>query len=538
MHKGSFPAAPKSLESLVHKAIGSTPELMAGRVAKTPDAPFLHWSGRKVTFSEAQDLIQRLATYINQFIKDESELRVAGYLSNCPEAVISWLGTHTANAVYVALNRSHCGILLDDILARSRPTILITESSAISDLPTDLSKYGVESVIFIDKINKDLKDFGVSEVVSFTDATARTSNLEILPSAHDLATIMFTSGTTGPSKAVCIPHGMLVRGGARVAEALGYASDDVFHGYLPQFHIVSHLHMILGMVVAGGSVALFPSFSLSRFWREVEQVGCTIFSGLPFQVSLFLEGEPSKNDRNHTLRFGLVGPQPSPEIRVKFEQRFGIQLRDTYGMTEIEPLTLPIPGQYQPLGSCGKANPDFELAILDQDGWHVAVGEKGELVARPLIPSIMTQGYLDDPESTLKLFKNLWLYTGDLAKFDKDGWYYILGRIKHMIRRRGENISAWELEKILLLHPEISKCEAVGVPSRLGEEDVKIAVVLTEGAELTPIDIHKWCAKKMAKFMIPRYIEIRDFMPLTDLGKVSKKELQNILNETWDSENI
>ena len=212
----------------------------------------------------------------------------------------------------------------------------------------------------------------------------------------DIATLFYTSGTTGRSKAVLVPHNMYCRGAAHLVDCFGYRSDDRFHDWMPLSHIGGQLHVTMTAIVAGACLIQFPAFSRHRFWDEVRASDATVFSGFASILSLLLEAPASPDDRRHRLRVGLIGNMPA-ELLTAFERRFGVTLLDTYGMSECEPVTLPRVGA-MPAGSCGRVCPDFEVAILDEDDRPLPTGEAGRICVRPRVPDVMMQGYEGDAE--------------------------------------------------------------------------------------------------------------------------------------------
>jgi crotonobetaine/carnitine-CoA ligase len=213
------------------------------------------------------------------------------------------------------------------------------------------------------------------------------------------------------------------------------------------------------VVLAGASMALFSTFSLSRFWSQVSEARATIFGAFATQLELLWKLPPQENDRDNPLRIGLAGHIP-PQLHRPFERRFGVRLFDVYGLTEAEPIALPRIGMETPVGSCGLPTPDFEVAILDEDDCLLPAGEIGEIAVRPTVPDCMMRGYEGDEAATVQAWRNLWFHTGDLGYRDAHGFLYFVERRQHAIRRRGENISSWELEHILMGHPEVAECAA------------------------------------------------------------------------------
>ena len=350
----------------------------------------------------------------------------------------------------------------------------------------------------------------------------------------DIASVLYTSGTTGRSKAVLVPHNQIVRGAARIVDAFGLVRDDVFHNWLPLYHLGGQLHMSLTTMLAGGTIALFPRFSRTRFWEEVQRTRATVFCGFSAIVAMLLSLPETPYENDNTLRVGIIAGLPS-DLHHPFEKRFSTKLGENYGGTEADPLTAY--GIFEPVkpGSLGRSAPDFELAVFDENDKSVGPGIRGEIVARPLARHVMFSGYEGDHEATLMAFRNLWYHTGDMGRYDNEGFFFHEGRLKHAIRRRGENISSQELENIVSSHPDVEACVALGVPSSLGEDDVKIVVTVGSDATLGARSLHEFCRDNMAKFMVPRYIDIRSELPHTKLGKIDRESLRDAGPNQWDA---
>ncbi len=518
------------LRELVGTENASTPQVLRARAGRTGGRTFLKWQGAQWSYAEAWEEIRRWAGFLRGLGAgpDPDGSRVAGYLHNRPETVWTLLGAHAAGSVYAALNRRHKGAILADHLRRSRARILVTEASALDSLP-DLAGMGVRSLVVVDRAS-------CREWIGGDEARRAAPWVGAEPGPGDPATIMFTSGTTGRSKAAVIPHNQLCRGAANLAEAVEMTCDDVFHAWLPLFHIAGQLHVTMTMAVAGGALGLVPRFSASRFWSEVRASRATVISGLPATARILWEKPVGADERAATshLRLGIFGPM-TPELHRPLEERLGIRIADTYGMTEAEPLTVPVPGFVQPVGSCGVPGPDFEIRIAGEDGAVLAPGERGEICARPRRRDVLFLGYEGDEEATRATWLDGWFRTGDLAWQEEDGWVYYVDRLAHFIRRRGENVSAWELQRQIEEHPDVAEAFVLGVPSPMGEEEVKAVVVASGGAVLDPAALHVWCRGRMAAFMVPHFIEVRDEMPHISVGKVDKEKLRGVGEGVWEA---
>lgn len=517
---GDFGPTDNPVLDLVAAERLSVPALLAERVRRSPELSFLHWGGERRSYAEAWDEVLRFAAWARDHgCGREPGARVAAFLPNRPEMLWAWLGSLAAGAPFVPLNRAHRGEILADMIARSGARALVTDADGARDLP-DLDGSGIETVLLAE-------DWAQVRALDPAEPAA--------PAPGDLAELMYTSGTTGRSKAVRLSHEQLCRGAGWVAWSLGMEEEDVFHAWLPLFHIAGQADTVLPAIVAGASVSLYPTFSRSRFWEQVRESGATLFIGFANIAQLLCALPPRADDAATTLRAGVTGAMP-PALSVEFEARFGVRLHDVYGMTEGEPMALPRPGERPPPGSCGRPRPDLELAIQGEDGEPLGPEEVGEIAVRPLLGNAITSGYEGDPEATAEAMAGGWFHTGDLGRRDGDGFVFFADRLKHSIRRRGENVSSWELESLIAAAPGVAEVCAVGLPSPLGEEDIKVTVVPAEGAEVEPRALWGWCRERMAAFMVPRYIELAPALPRADTGKVMKEQLRHLGDGVWDAE--
>lgn len=503
------------LLDLVPAEAATVPALFAARAERTPEAPFLFWEGKRWNYREAWEEIGRFVAWVERLREGAAAPRVAGFLPNRPEALWAWLGTLAAGAVYVPLNRAHRGELLADLIRRSGVRALVTDAEGERDLPARS-----------DPSLRVISDW--EEIAPLAPAGPAA------PRPGDLAEVMYTSGTTGRSKAVELSHAQLCRGAGWIAWSFEMTAADVFHAQLPLFHIAGQVDTVLPSVVGGGAVALYPTFSRSRFWEQVAATRSTLVVGFPNLFNLLHSLPPRADDSRNSLRAAMSATM-SPAFVAEFEARFDLHVREVYGMTEAEPMVLPRPGEATPAGSCGRPNPDFEVAVLGEDGLPAAPGETGEIVCRSRVPEIRVGAYAGDTGPSTPSTADGWFRSGDLGRVDESGFFYFGDRVRHAIRRRGESISSGELEAVVAGHPAVAEVCAIGVPSPLGEEDVKVAVVPVDGAALDPSALRSWCDGRMAAFMVPRYVEVVAALPRAETGKVMKEELRGVGSGTWDA---
>jgi crotonobetaine/carnitine-CoA ligase len=357
------------------------------------------------------------------------------------------------------------------------------------------------------------------------------------PHYSDLATVLYTSGTTGPSKGVMMSHAHCYYFSWTVVENLGLKADDVDYTCLPLFHANARLMCSYPCLLAGAQIAMTGRFSLSGFWKDILHFGATVFNALGAIGPLLLSALPRPEETDNPARLAFMVPQPKDHKA--FEERFGLRVSTAYGMTEINLPTFNPLDEDLPAGSCGKAIPAYECMIVNECDEEVPLGEVGEMVVRPKEPYTLLSGYYNLPDKTVEACRNLWFHTGDAMYRDENGWFYFVDRIKDAIRRRGENISSFEVEAVLNSHPQILESAVVSVKDQeLSEDEVKACLVLQPGETLAPEELIKYCVPRMPYFHVPRFIEIMESLPRTPSGKIRKVQLreQGLTPNTWDRE--
>jgi crotonobetaine/carnitine-CoA ligase len=355
------------------------------------------------------------------------------------------------------------------------------------------------------------------------------------PAPADPLAILYTSGTTGPSKGVVCPHAQFTWWGENVAGWLDLRADDTLYTCLPLYH-TNALNAFVQALVSGAHYVVGPRFSASQFWRRAIDADATVTYLLGTMVTILAGRPASPLDRAHRIRVALAPATPARTWRA-FEGRFGVRLVDGHGMTETNGVIGPRDGRQRP-GWMGRAMPGFEARVVDEHDVEMPAGTAGELVVRADERLAFAEGYWGLPGATEAAWRNGWFHTGDRVVADEQGWFRFLDRLKDAIRRRGENVSSWEVEQVLLRHPAVAGAAAVPVPSELGEDDVMAFVVVREGHTLDPADLVRFCVPLLASFAIPRYVEVLDAMPLTENAKVRKVALRErgLGPATWDRE--
>lgn len=358
--------------------------------------------------------------------------------------------------------------------------------------------------------------------------------------AGDLVQILYTSGTTGPSKGGMYSHTTILNWAKSVSGPGGQmlTRDDVMMVVFPLFHAGAWLTSTMTTLWRGGKVVIYRRFSASRYFADARECGAT--ASLLVGVANFVAAQPpSPDDRAHKVRQVVCGPAPSDAVA--FEKRFGVTLTSGFGLSDYGCSHYLGPtAPREKLGACGVLLPDCDARIVDERGYEVPAGQKGELLLRINTPGGGTLGYFDMPEATIESRKDLWFHTGDVGIIDEDGYLWFVDRKKDAIRRRGENISSLELEQVLSRHDAIASVAFFAVQAEHAEDEVAAAVVVKPGASIAETEIVDYCTKHMPRFAVPRFVRIMQEFPLTASGKVEKHKVksgtQDMLDRVWDRE--
>jgi crotonobetaine/carnitine-CoA ligase len=515
-------------------------DVLARRLATDPDGPYLDFEGTQVTARQIDEEAGRLAHALADLGVARGD-RVATLLENRPEQVVSFFATLKLGAIHQPVNTAYRGEFLRHQLADAGVKVLIVQGDLASRVQQVAGSQTpeLESVIVLGKPDETITakpQYDWQELLTGRSADA-VPDPKIGPS--DLACFIYTSGTTGPSKGCMLPHNYVVTLADQIARAGGRRPEDVVLTPLPLFHLSALAVGVVGTLLVGGRASIGRRFSVSRFWPEVKRTGATIISMLGSLATLIANSKDDPDQVGHTLRVCMAVPMP-PDTDKVWRERFGCaSWSGGYGLTEASFIATLAADQVGKPGSPGKPNShEFDVKIFDDDDYEVPLGEVGEIVCRPKLPNVMFAGYFRRPQETLAVLRNLWLHTGDLGRIDEDGFLFFVDRKKDYLRRRGENISSFELEKIFLHHEAIKDVAVHSVPSEVGEDEVKVTAILREGAKLTQEELCAWAVSRLPYFAIPRYIEFRDDLPRTPSGKVQKYQLreEGKTPATWDRE--
>ena len=523
--------------------IGKEPEtwlvhrVLEQRAAERPEYPVMHWSGLDYSYAAINREANRIAAGLEARGIEPGQ-RCAVMMQNSPAHVFVWFATAKLGVVEVPINTAYRGDILTHIVTSARVTAMVLDAEFVPVVARIADRCpGLGTFIVSGGDLEDARRTLPGVVLSLDElGTGDGADVERGVEATATACIMFTSGTTGPSKGVVINNHFELSFAVVFNEIVALRADDVTYNFLPFFHIAGKF-ITLGTMLAGCRMLLRPRFSASQFWPDVRAHGATVTVGVG-GICHMLWAEPRQpDDADNPLRMIYSVPNPH-EVREQFLERFDLQLTEGYGSTEANIVVYTRPDEATPKGTAGRAAPYYEVAIFDEMDRPVPPGTSGEIVVRARHPYILMEGYDGLPEATLAAFRNLWFHSGDRGHMDENGFLFFHDRMKDAIRRRGENISSFEVERIVNKHPDVAETAAIAVPAEVGEDEVKVVVVRNPGTKLTEEALLRHCAAEMPYFMVPRFIEFRADLPRTPTQKVRKVVLreEGITAATWDRE--
>lgn len=511
----------------IDRADRSVGKLLRLTADRQPDRPFIHCAGRSWSYGSFNASANRFAHFLADLGLRAGD-KLAIMLPNSPEFLFAWLGAAKANIAYVPINTEYRGAILAHQLNLADVHTMVIGSQfldRLADVAAQLPK--LKQLIVHGAGGTPIATIAPIATVTRHDFAAFAAHGDREPDIayrHDDAfAISYTSGTTGPSKGALTTNCHVLTFALDFVKLTEFTPDDRLYTCMPLFHAVASWLGVLATLSVGAQCLVVERFSPSRYFDDVRGFGATIGHTIFSMVPLLLKQPERPDDAKTSLRCVYLAQRNKV-----FEERFNCKIHEVYGQSETGIVTCAWPGETAPPGSCGHANTEtYDVRVVDDADNEVAPNTVGEFVVRPKEPFNMMNGYYNMPQQTVEAFRNLWFHTGDNARMDEDGYFYFVDRKKDALRRRGENISSFELESVVHQHDKVLECAAIAVPSPLGEDDVKIVVVLRPGQQLTPQELWAHCEKNMPRFWIPRYIEFRDKLPRTPTEKVEKYRLRN-----------
>ena len=517
------------------------PTVLEYQARVRPDKPCLQWTdaGRKYSFAEVNAMANRLARGFQKLGVKKGDYVVI-FMPNCLEYVLAWYALAKLGAIEVTVGESYKGEILRHQVGLAQPRIIITtpaHSERLGAIEDQISH--AEHIILVGEGHAaPFRRITTSRFEELYEAD--DSNLGIAVGPRDTAAVLFTSGTTGLSKGVLMSHSQFYFFAEEDAQLTRLTDADTYSTAFPLFHGNAQFLTVYPCLIVGAHCVLYERFSASDFIGRLYRSGSTVCNLLGATMAFILAQPPSELDKKHKVTRIYAAPL-APDLGARFVERFGdITFVDGFGQTEISNV-FQTPWQApRPAGASGVlVDQFFEVRLVDPEtDEDVPEGGIGELVVRNKLPYIMCNGYLAMPEKTAETWRNLWFHTGDAMRRDAQGWYYFVDRVKDALRRRGENISSFEVESVVRSHPAVAECAVVAAKAdeEGGEDEVKAFIVPVEGQSVGFEDIIAWCDPRMPGFMVPRYLELIDVLPQTPSQKVQKKELREMGNsdQTWD----
>jgi crotonobetaine/carnitine-CoA ligase len=532
------------------------PSLFEQRLADDPDGEYLDVCGTKRTASEVVQSGWQLAAVLNELGSVQYD-RIATLLENSPEAVEAWSGVVLGGRIAVPVNTAYKGSYLRHQLTDCGAKVVVVARSLVHRVIEVVGELpDLDHVVIVDDASAgdDATDdhtaaraLGRIALHRWTDLRGgMASEPKVVIRPSDLATFIYTGGTTGPSKGCMLTHNYHQALSRQIGICWRRTPEDVVWTPLPLYHFNALTTVVVGTLLYGGRGAIYPRFSVSNFWSEMNRVGTTITSTLGTMAYLLAHDtdrsdmpRSGRPEANRTLRLIAAAPMPV-EVNDVIRSRFGVEtFSGAYGVTEASLVAWQPPGVSNKPNAAGVVNDDyFDVRIFDDDDVEVRRGVEGEVVLRPKRPHVMFEGYWGRPEVTVETSRNWWYHTGDIGRIDAENYLFFVDRKADYLRRRGENISSFEVESVLMTHGGVSDVAVHAVPSQLTEDDLKVTATLREGSSLLPEELFEWCVERLPYFALPRYIEFRSELPRSPVGRVLKRELrdQGVTATTWDAE--
>jgi crotonobetaine/carnitine-CoA ligase len=494
-----------------------------------------------LTYGEADRRVNRLAHGLLRLGVARGD-RVLLMLPNSVEYLLVWLAVNRIGAVEVSVNNAYKGYFLEHLVNNSGGRLMVVARPFLETVAASEPRLrALETLVVDDRQGEGpLPSFRRLRLLPLDALDGGREDPPGVPlSPRDLNAIMYTSGTTGPSKGVMMPNAHCHLFAECTANLTRLTGEDCYFVATPLSHGNAPMMQVYPALLVGARAVIWSGFSASQWVEQVRRVGATVTNLLGVMMDFIYRQPPRPEDTRHRLRVVLGQPAPAA-IALDFKRRFALErVLEYYGMTEIGVVTM-MPYDDERPGSCGKAVSEwFDLRIVDPESdEELGPDQVGELLVRPRVPWCFSQGYWGMPERTLEAQRNLWFHTGDALRRDVDGYYYFVDRMRDVIRRRAVNISSFDVETVVNQHPAVAEAAAVAVPSEFvgGEDELKLCLVLRPGARFVPEAFLAWCEERLPYFAVPRYLELLPELPKTPSNKVQKYLLRErgVTADTWD----
>ena len=498
--------------------------ILREHVRTHPDEVWLKFKDETYTWRIALSLATRAANgYLALGVRPGDGISILA--RNRPEFIWAYLGCLMMGGAFVPMNRLQSESILQYMFSDADVRVVVHDEEArplVHALRQSLPQ--LKTVIAFDELRDASGDASFRSLLDLPDTDPQID----LPVAPSVVRIIYTSGTTGVPKGIV--QNNFEEALAPLQDALGFRPGMTFYSANPLFHAGGLYVGVLGTIRSGATFALAERFSASRFWDECRRYGASathLFS--PMCSMLMLQPERADDADNPVKKVLAIGCPPP--VFPAFQRRFAVRIVEMYAMSDAPGMTLNVDGKP---GTAGKPAGGSELRIVDENDQPVPAGTVGEIIFRHPLGQITS--YHNQPEATAQAWRGGWFHSGDLGRIDEDGDLVFVGRAKEAIRRRGENVSAWEVGSVIETHPKVKECAVFGVPCELGEEEVMVVLALRDGVDFRPEELIEFCEGRLARFAVPRYIDVVDALPRTGTQKVRTLELKarGRTQTTWD----
>ena len=525
--RGTFYSKPMNISELITaraREYGNKPFLLFEQQPQT--AQTATGFRQTLSFRELDNLVNRACHFLHcSGVQQGDVLNL--HLPNCPGFIILWFAAARLGAVMMPTNVLATPTELSYLLAHSESRLAFTTAEHLQTLEQCQAEVdSLEKIILLDPFthNPAANSFE-TELLRQPDTPWESRVAET-----DMVAIMYTSGTTSKPKGVMVSHANYITAGMTVANAIELRAQDRHFVVLPLFHGNAQYYSLMSALLAGASVGLMDRFSASQYFDKCIEYECTVASLFAAPMRMILAQAENSQHRHNLLRIVIYAQNITEQQRQDWHRRFNAPLCQIWGMTETmgPPLMNPLHEERRNW-TIGKASGDYEVKLVDENDNPVDAGRAGEIIVRGVPGRTIMSGYFKNPQATAETIRNGWLYTGDNAVLDDQGYFQFIDRKKDMIKRSGENVSAGEVEDIILQHPAVFECAVIGLPDEIKDESIVAVVVLKKGASSSEAELIEHCTRKLAAFRVPQKVVFRDSLPKTSVGKIQKHLIREAL---------
>lgn len=502
-------------------------ELITKQSRERPDNDFLRFEDAVISFSELKQRISSVSSMLREMGAKSGD-RIALMMRNHPDHVVIYLALAWIGAISVELSPQleSMGIALQ--LNNAEPQFFIIDTDFVPE-----ARAAQDEVRFVGMriLVRNAADLDLERPFGSLFLENHLAGCGPFPATLSrVHTIAYTSGTTGQPKGVVMSERSFQTSAKNAAILADVRDGDILFLWEPFYHVAGWVTVVIALQ-RGVSIAMVERFSESQFWNQIRSSGATILHYLDGAMNILLKQPARPDDRDNPIRIAWGAAAPKHSWRA-FEERFGVKIREGYGISEAQNVThLNLEGR---VGSMGRSVEEFDSWIAGEDGKMLPKGKIGEIVVRPKVPGIVMCGYFRDPKKTADVLRDGCVHTGDLGYRDEDGFFYYAGRKNDSSLWPGGILSFWEVEQVINSHPDVEESAVVGVPSVMGEQEIRAFVKPASGVKVEPLDLIKWCEARLAYY--PRYLDFVDEFPREPTQQIRKAELPTSLAGSWDVE--